>query len=501
MSISLEIPKMCLPNFSEGIHESVVLNSGQCIGLIGSSGVGRSYLLKSLGGLASSPLPFELLIVRGKAYSRWNFRSANLNGFYYVPRHAALFSNLQLWQNLFISNDKYHKLEVSNTVLRTKAEEIFREIGLDRHIDCYPFELSNREQQLLGLARIFTEKRSILLLDESSVGLADEDIRRLNYLLEQKKQEGLSILYALPPLFHNYKICDRLIQFKSNEVVERLDLLEAQTESRRVQVLQLASPSIELPSKKHKSLSNESVLTVTDFKITAKSGTVLESLSFELKRNEILGVFGPAEGGRLNLLHGLFGARGSAESIEGSYQAESERKDLDSVLGLGADRFGLLSGFQKRFGLFLGQSPSFNLSICSLLNDTSFFWRLPEKENAIIEHYQRVLRLPEELQSLKSLKGLTRLELQKIVLGRWLATKPIALFLDEPFRGLKKAEQKEFSFLLRDVVDQGVSLVLASASIKEHLALSDRVLGINEGKLLKEMSSSEITEENLSQIL
>jgi len=466
---------------------------GQCWGLIAEPGLGRSALLRALAGFNRDLRVFDSFDLDGTTIpASWSASRRLKAGIFYLPRKAVLFPEMNLWENLLIAEmPRSLGLWLNEFKFKTEATKILQKVGIDHPIESKASILTRSEQQLLGLARVFLNERRLILIDEATSNLSSQDRDRFEYLIEELKSSGVCVIYAIPALVDESSVCDKIFS------LTRGSLTEVQSEgsksfSRKKKIFRSIELHVESPPKR--AFKESKVLCeFKNFEVRTPNETVLGPLNFKIYRGEIVGLLGPVEGGRLDLLLGLFGADQDF-SLKGRLEFESKPIAIGNPMSVFSAGVSVVSGFQSRFGLFESQNLAFNLSISSLQKIQSWGFIKKKMEYQNFDYYKSILRMDCGRATSRIAKT-SRFNLVKLLLARALLRQPRLVFLDEPMRGLSAPERAEIYYFVRDLADQGVSIILSSSSVQEQISFCDRIFILNYGLIQKEFNDKDQSEE------
>lgn len=469
---------------------NMTLRAGECLGLLGAGGTGRSLFLRSLAGLARGRTTRGELKLDGSDLTKLSSSKALRSGVFYQSSEPIHFSGLSLWENLFLSELPKGKTLWSHHKMKSLAKALLAKIPGELSIDKVTSDLTESELFWLSWARFYLNPRKLLLIDESSSGLQSDDAERFRAELQKFKTSGGMIIYALPGLTQDEQVCDRFLFLskEKSEIQQRHD--EDLSQKIRVELPQSIEENEGDFPPKNPPRDSQPLIRFENFHYATRSRDLFKDVHFELKKGEILGLFGSQTSGRGELLFSFFGAMkklrrsGVIHFPEGPFYPEGPAKAV-------AKGMAYVSGFRTRHGLFKNMSVGANLALPHSVK-TSFLIPISAKrELKTLTHFKNILRL--DRVSLKDpLSRLDNNEQQKLMLGRWLSLGPRIYFLDEPLRGLTQRGRSELAYLIRQLSDEGISFVIGSSDFLEQFSLCHRMLVMKEGQILGELTSDEM---------
>lgn len=475
------------------------LQAGECLGLVGAGGSGRSLFLRALCGLARGRVVKGEVTLNEVSLSQLSSSQALSKGIFYLAHRPVVFEGMSVFENLFLTEHFQSKPIFSHTRLKRLADQIFESKSYSFRSGDSVSDLSRSQRFQLAWSRFYLSPRKLLLIDESISSIPAENRREfLLDLLEFKKSGGI-ILFAIPPIESDQDICDHYL-FLAKETADFQERLgEDNTQKIRVELSQPKEESVPPFPPKNTLQSTECVLRVENFHFGKSGQDFFKDISFELRKGEILGLLGSVDSGRTELFFSFFAAlsrfrRGGElvffdEKLVPTEPTQALRKGLVFV-----------SGFRTRFGLFKNMSVGENLSFLHQMRRGLLSWAGFRDEEERHRHFLELLRLS-DIRSDQRVADLNNDAQQKLMMGRWLSLQPKIFFLDEAFRGLTQQGKLELAYLVRQLSDEGISFVFGSSQFQEIFQLCHRTLVMKEGKIKGELDSLKMTRENLYQML
>jgi D-xylose transport system ATP-binding protein len=348
------------------------------------------------------------------------------------------------------------------------------------------------QQQLVEIAKALSQQARILVLDEPTAALTGTEVETLVKILEALRARGVGMIYISHKLEEVFRLSDRITVLRDGRTVETgrtSDWTQAHVIARMVgrEVGDIFPKAEHAPGEVIFEARN---ITVADPNVRGKLLT--DRVSFSVRRGEVLGIAGLMGAGRSDLLTAIFGAHAGARTGEVLIEGLPARiaNPADAI------RYGIgyVTEDRKRFGLILDQTILHNMTLASLRQISGRFVTHAEAETAAGERAARDLRV--KASSVFTIAGtLSGGNQQKVVLGKWLLTKPRVLFLDEPTRGIDVGAKQEIYKEINKLASEGLAIVLVSSELPEVLGLSDRVLILHEGRITGEFTRAEATPE------
>ncbi|MDB5037321.1 MAG: transporter related protein, partial [Bacteriovoracaceae bacterium] len=420
-------------------------------------------------------------------------RDARAAGIAIIHQELSLFEELTVAENIYISDFP----RVAG-VLNTKSL-IEKTVRLLRKFDfkISPYEkvknLSMGEKQLVEIARSFTKPVKVLIFDEPTSALTDREIETLFKLIRELKEHGVASIYISHKIPEIRELCERITVIRDGKSVAHFDhrnwtdqvLIEAMV-GRKIDSI--------FPPKRAFDSNRPVILKVEDlqYRDPRTQMTLLKNVSFDVREGEVFGIAGLMGSRRTELVSALFGSL-PAEKISGRIFLQGKEVDIRSPQDAIRNGLALVTEDRKASGLVLEMDIKGNLTL-PILKKLSTFARIRSvEESELVKYYLKLLRIktPDEFFKVRHLSGGNQ---QKVIIGRWLSTQPKILLLDEPTRGIDVLAKAEIYHLIRQLVDQGLTLIIVSSELPEVVSLSDRVLVMREGNVAGILEGSAITQ-------
>ena len=473
---------------------SFTLEKAEVHALCGENGAGKSTLIKTLCGVNPWGTYGGEILLDGAAVRFQSLRDAEHHGLALIAQELALVPELSVEENLALGREPVRAGLIRWDVVREEAKAALQLVGLDIDPRRPVKQLGIGQQQLVEIAKALSKKARILVLDEPTAALTESDTARLMRLLAELRASGVSCIYISHRLEEVFQIADRVTVLRDGKSVGGAKASELTTD-RVIAMMVGREVGTLYPRPPHK--PGVSLLKVEDWRVEdplVPGREVLRGVSFEVREREIVGIGGLMGAGRTALVSSLFGAARSRVSGTLSLGGGPPRRPLRSPSEAIAAGLSLVSEDRKRYGLVLDASVSENLTLASLRR----FARGPLVDDGTRETLAREeanalhIRAPGLLAPVRQLSGGNQ---QKVVLGKWLLTRPRVLFLDEPTRGVDVGAKAEIHKLIADLAEAGLGVVLVSSDLPELLGMSHRVLVLSLGAPTAELSAAEATPE------
>ncbi len=469
---------------------SLTFYPGKVNAILGENGAGKSTLLKVLTGVYSK---YEGTIqLDGKPIRFNSVREAQEAGIAIIHQELNLIPQLTVAENLFLGREIRNSFGLIDTSeMHAQTQAILEKLNLNLSPQIPVRRLKVGEQQLVEIAKALLTDAEVILMDEPTSALSDTEIANLHRIIESLKKESKTIVYISHKMDELFRIADHYTVLRDGQMVGEGEMLQT-IEQELIRMM--VGREVQIDPKMITSVKEDIVLKVNDLCLQhpyVKQRQVLKNISFDLKRGEILGIFGLMGAGRTELMETLFGLHpGRSE-----YQLEIDGKLVQFKSPKAAIQHGLafITEDRKEEGLVLGMDISSNISLPTIGQKTVL---QGAKEKELAQSYidQLAIKTPSAEQLCRNLSGGNQ---QKVVLAKWLSTNPKILFMDEPTRGIDIKAKQEIYELIKTLAHRGMSIILVSSEIPEILTLSDRILVMAEGRITGTFQASGVNEDQL----
>ena len=485
-SISKSYPGVkALKNVDFGVDE------GEIVALVGENGAGKSTLMNILGGVKKRD--GGGICINGHEVSIETVADAQREGIAFIHQELSLFKQLSVQENLFIDSLETVKssvpLFISKKKMRNRTEEIFRELDIHVAPGIKVGKLSMGDRQMVEIASVVLKDAKIIILDEPTTSLANKERIKLHEIMEKLKSEGKLIIYITHELENAISMSDRIVCLRDGENAGE-QKSEGLTKP-EVVAMMIGSAGGKDFVKTERQIENENIL---EFK-NIKTANKLNGVTMNLRKGEVLGVYGLIGSGRTELIRALYGLD---KITEGEIIIKNKKLEKHSPKLLKEMGVAWLTENRRDEGLLLELSIQFNITITHLKKFAlgPFAVMNKAKESEIVK--DSISKLKISAPSSELLVGkLSGGNQQKVVIAKWLHLHPQIFILDEPTRGIDVGAKNEIYRLIDQIANEGVSMLLISSEIEEIIGISDRVIAMANGRVAGELEGDEITNSNI----
>ena len=462
---------------------SLSIKKGEVHAIVGENGAGKSTFIKVITG-AITP-DSGSIIYKGKHYSHLNPQQAKHLGIGCIYQEFNNFPGLTVAENIlaFSEGYKYGRYRINYAKMQKDARAIAKSIGVKLDPKKLVSELSVGMQQIVEIARAVAENVELLIMDEPSAPLTNNEIDCMMDIVGELKKQGAAIIYISHRLNEVFRISDRVSVMMDGKLITTLNT--SQTNHDEL-VRHMIGRELKKTFPPRVTPVGEPVL-----KVEGLTGNGVEDISFTLNKGEILGFAGLLGCGRTETMQLIFGA---AHKEAGSILLHGKPIDMKSTAIALDNGIGLIPEDRKRHGGLLNQSIAWNITLSSLKKVSRGLVVNVKKEREIAQTYKErlAIKTPSLSQDLKNLSGGNQ---QKVVVAKVLATNADIIIFDEPTRGIDVTAKQEIYDLIRELSESGKSIIMISSEMEEVIGLSDRVIVLHEGRMAGELSRNELSQE------
>lgn len=496
MRVPGEMPLLEVQGITKRFPGTLALDSvdlrvgyGEVVAVIGENGAGKSTLMNILAGVL---LPDEGTIhLDGQIHQFTSVKQAHAAGIALIHQELSLLPNLSVAANLYLGREPARAGWINKRTLRTQALRYLERVGLKCDPQTLVAELPIGQRQLVEVARALASNARLLIMDEPTSSLAEEEAEVLFDVIRELQERGVSVLYVSHRLREVMSIADRVVVLRDGQVTGRL-AQESVTRDEMVRCMIGRNVSRIYTRKR-----NEPGPVVMRAERLVTRNTKKRSLSFCLREGEIVGLAGLVGSGRTELLRILFGVDMPKSGLVTVAGRPVELKSPRHSIAAG---IALVPEDRAMQGLILEMSTQPNLSLGALYRHY-LGWKLLDRtwENDVTKKMVSQLNI-QGVQASKPTRHLSGGNQQKVVLGKWLTLHPHVLLLDEPTRGIDVGAKQETYKAIDELAASGMAILLVSSESDEIIALSDRVLVMQDHTIVGELDHTKLTERALMQL-
>ena len=451
--------------------------AGEVHVLMGENGAGKSTLLKILTG--NYQADSGEIMINGEMVHIKNPANAIRHGIAMIYQEIHLCQDMTIAENIFRGRELTKGGLVNYSEMERQAQKLLDSLDMNIQASTMVSRLTIAQQQMVEIAGALSQNARILILDEATASLTEREVRALFRTIKELTADGVSIIYVSHRMNETFEIGDRITILRDGQYIATQMVAET-TEDKIIEMM--VGRPLEKLYDQNRPVGGEPVLEVRNF-----SNRKLKNVSIALRRGEILGFSGLVGAGRTELARAIFGL----DPLEsGELYLEGQPVRIKSPQDAIDHHIALVPEDRKKDGLVLLNSVGFNLTLTVLKKFIHGIVVNTKKEQEIIDTYKNSLsiKMANTEQAAESLSGGNQ---QKVVISKWLATKPKYLIMDEPTRGIDVGAKAEIYELMFQLARQGMSIILISSDLPEIINLSSRVVVMHEGEIAAILDSRE----------
>jgi ribose transport system ATP-binding protein len=466
---------------------------GEIHSLIGQNGAGKSTLMKILAG--DYPPTTGETYLDDRLVSFGHPRDSRAEGISIVYQELSLLPNLSVADNMFLGREPGKFFVIDEAGILENAAEVLEQLGIENiNLRARLSLLPLAQQQLVEIAKAISYKPEILILDEPTAALTNEDAERLFTILKRLKEQQIAIIYITHRFREIIQICDRGTVLRNGRVVDVLEITDTNEEELvETMIGQEIDTFYRVDDHRSEVAVDDELLRVENLSIPNK----LFNVNFKVRRGEIVGITGLLGAGQNELARALFGVQ---EQVTGTIYRNDKPVRVDSPRSAIELGICLLTENRKEEGLFLDLSVIENITMPSLdgfINSKLLpFLSARDEKNAAKSFIDKVNVIVSSAEAkMRTLSGGNQ---QKTILARWLLRDLEILVFIEPTRGIDVGAKMEVYRYLDSLAEEGRGIIVISPELNEILGVSDRIIAMHEGRLVAQFDRTEATEELLS---
>ncbi len=457
------------------VLDNVQLNvrKGTVHSLMGENGAGKSTMMKCLFGIYRQDTGSFFL--EGKEFNFMDPKHALENGVSMVHQELNQVTQRSISDNIWLGRYPKKGLFVDEKKMRRDSEALFAKLGIHLDPDLSMKSLSVSQRQMVEIAKAVSYNAKIIVLDEPTSSLTDNEVKMLFNIIGILKKQGVGIIYISHKMDEIFQVSDEITVLRDGQYIGT-ESVENLTMERIVNMMvgrdldHRFPPKTNVPGEVHMEVRN----------LTTKYPPVVSDVNFSLRKGEILGIAGLVGAGRTELVEALFGAR----TLErGEIFIDGKKVDNSSTVKAIGNHFALLTEERRTTGIYPVADITFNSTIANMRSYRNRLRLLNDKAMADDTDTQiRNMRIktPGRREQIRNLSGGNQ---QKVIIGRWLLTAPDILLLDEPTRGIDVGAKFDIYQLIINLAESGKSVIVVSSEMPELIGITNRIMVMSNGRI------------------
>ena len=486
----LEMKHICksFPGVKALQDVSLQLKAGEIHALLGENGAGKSTLIKVLGGIYIAEE--GEIYIEGKKVEIGGVKDAQANGIAIIHQELVLVPYMTVAENIFLGREHGKGRFVNKESMNKEAQTLLDQYQMNINAETLIKDLTIAQQQMVEIVKAISFNSKILVMDEPTSSISDKEVGFLFETMRTLTKKGVGIIYISHKMSELEEICDRVTVMRDGTYVGTKEVKDT---SKDELVAMMVGRELTNYYTRDFGSSDEVVLKCENI----ADGKMARGASFEVHKGEIIGFAGLVGAGRSEVMKCIFGL---TKNSTGDIYMEGKKIEIHSPIDAVKYGIALVPENRKQEGLYKVQSVKFNSTI-QVLKDFIKGIRVDlDKEEKITQDYIDMMstKTPSQEQMIGNLSGGNQ---QKVMIGRWLATNPKVLILDEPTRGVDVGAKSEIYAIMNELAKQGMAIIMISSELPEILNMSDGIYVMREGKIRGCFHHSEgVTQEDIMQL-
>ena len=473
------------------------VEEGEIHALVGENGAGKSTLMNVLSGIYPYGTYEGKIIYDGQECKFTNIKDSEALGIVIIHQELALIPYMTIGENMFLGNEQGKSWKIDWAETYGKSDEYLRTVGLKESSRTLIKDIGVGKQQLVEIAKALAKNAKLLILDEPTSSLNENESKDLLDLLLKFKENGLTSIIISHKLNEISYVADKITVIRDGATIETLNKeTDDISEARIIKGMVGREISDRFP-KREKNIGDIN-FEVKDWNVyhpIYSEKKIIDHVSIYARKGEILGICGLQGAGRTEFAMSVFG-KSYGEKIKGTIIKDGKEIHLNNVQEAIKNKLAYVTEDRKGNGLILSNSIKFNTTLANLSEVSKNSVINKDKEYAVAVEYKEKLKTkcPTVEQNVGNLSGGNQ---QKVLLAKWMFADPDILILDEPTRGIDVGAKYEIYCIMNQLATEGKTVIMISSELPELLGMCDRLYIMNEGRIVGEMMAEEATQESI----
>ena len=466
--------------------------------LVGENGAGKSTLMKVLSGVHKYGTYTGDIVYNGEVQQFKGIADSEAKEIAIIYQELALVPELSIYENIYFGHEIMSGKSINWNETIVKAKEMLEKVRLHVDPSMKVKELGVGNQQLVEIAKALSKNVKLLILDEPTASLNEDDSKNLLQLIRELKDHGVTCIMISHKLREITAIADTITVLRDGSTICSLDTHEREVTEGEIIKYMVGRELNNIYPKREKKEFGDIALELKDWTVEdpIKGKEILHHVSFHVRKGEIVGLQGLMGAGRTELTMSIFGNPTGYKITSGQLFMDGKEKRFKNPKEAIKSGLAYVTEDRKGNGLILIQDIKYNTTIANLEALTKGIAINSNEEINVANYYKESINIkaPSVEQKVGNLSGGNQ---QKVQLAKWMFVKPNVLILDEPTRGIDVGAKYEIYSLMNRLVEEGMSIIMISSELPEVLGMSDRLYVMSEGTITGELTAEEATEEKV----
>ncbi|MFC0473323.1 multiple monosaccharide ABC transporter ATP-binding protein [Halalkalibacter kiskunsagensis] len=468
---------------------------GEIHAICGENGAGKSTLMKVLSGVYPHGTYDGDILFKDQVCEFKGIKQSENLGIVIIHQELALIPELSIAENIFLGNEQAAKGVINWNDTTRNARDLLEKVGLSESPSTLIKDIGVGKQQLVEIAKALSKNVKLLILDEPTAALNENDSENLLQLLMELRSQGMSAIIISHKLNEIKKVANSVTIIRDGQSIETLDTADI-TEDRIIKGMVGRSLTNRYPDRELKiGKTFFEVKNWSTYHPLQSERQIVKKVNLHIRQGEIVGIAGLMGAGRTELAMSIFG-KSYGKKTTGEILKHGKPLDLTNVTKAIDEGIAYVSEDRKEYGLILMDDIKQNITLASLEKIAKQRVVNESEEFVVAEEYRKKMNIktPSVMQTVGNLSGGNQ---QKVVLSKWMFSEPDLLILDEPTRGIDVGAKFEIYTIMNQLANQGKGILVISSELPEIIGMCDRIYVMNEGEITGEVERSVATQETL----
>ena len=479
------------------------VEEGEIHALVGENGAGKSTLMKVLSGIHPYGTYKGEIIYNGEHCKFTKITDSEKKGIVIIHQELALIPYLSIGENMFLGNERGKKYAIDWDETFNLADKYLKQVGLKESSKTLVKDIGVGKMQLVEIAKALAKNAKLLILDEPTSSLNESESRALLNLLLDFKKKGMTSIIISHKLNEISYVADQITIIRDGQTIETLNKATDDISEARIIKGMVGRDLTDRFPKREAHEIGEIMMEVKNWNVYHPiflEKKVIDNVSFNVRRGEVLGIAGLMGAGRTELSMSIFG-KSYGTQISGKIKINGKEVHLNTVKEAIAHGLAYVTEDRKGNGLILPNAIKMNISLANLAEVSNKQGVIDtDKEYEVAKDYKKELKIkcPTVEQHVNNLSGGNQ---QKVLLAKWMFAKPDILILDEPTRGIDVGAKYEIYCIINQLVEMGKSVIMISSELPEVLGMADRIYVMDEGRIVGELDAASASQESIMECI
>lgn len=456
---------------------------GEIHSIVGENGAGKSTFIKIITGAENATS--GKLIYKNYEITKNSPHYSMSNGINCVYQELNLIPYLSVAENIFYGNELKKGIFINKAAMREKSKSILNSLGVDIDVKCTAESIGIGNQQIVEIAKSLTRDLEVLILDEPTASLTQNEISRLFEILNKLKKDGVSIIYISHKLDEVTKISDRISVLRDGQLICSGNAVEF--DEKKI-IKHMVGRDLNITTEAKDFSTEETVLELKNI-----TSDYVKNISLKLKRGEIIGIAGLVASGRTEMANAIFGID---KLKHGEIFIYGKKVNIESPIDAIKNKIAFITEDRKDSGLLLKMNIKENATMVSMDKFINKGFINKKRQNDSVKEIAKDLKL--KYSSLnESVDNLSGGNQQKIVIAKWLIGNSDIIIFDEPTRGIDVGAKEEVYKIMESLAEMGKSIIMISSEMEEIFRMSNRIFVMSKGQIVSEYKNGEVGSERI----